>query len=112
MDIEVQKDYSPCIDDDSLQYITSGYSPVKRYIVCAANRHKSTGVMLIGSRHWSKAMHQQCDMMNLDDKQFEQGFIDQYDQFLNREDAKRIAIKNGQKLIGKDWGVLYSENLY
>lgn len=108
----MQNDYSVYLEDDCYQYITQGYEPVKRKIVTAANLHRKTGVMLVGARHWSPAMIKQVEAMQIDDKDFEQGFIDQFDQFLTRADAKRIAIKNEQPLIGENWNVLFSENLH
>lgn len=116
--IRKQKDYSPLVTDDRYQYITEGIAPVRRKIVTAANRHTETGLLLVGARHWSKAMTAQAKAFGIkpDDMlcdSFEQGFIDQYDQFLTRKDAKRIAISNGQPLIGDDWGdELFSENLH
>lgn len=109
-----QNDYSVHVTDDSLQYITKDHPPKKRKIVTAANLHKKTGLVLVGARHWSPAMIKQAKACGIkpSDASFEQGFIDQYDQWLSREDAKRIAIKNGQPLIGEDWGVLFSENLH
>lgn len=113
-----QKDYSPLLTDDCYQYITKDIGPVKRKIVTAANRHKITGLLLVGARHWSKAMTAQVKAAglkpeNMMSEDWEQGFIDQYDQWLSRTDAKRIALKNGQPLIGADWGdELFSENLH
>lgn len=110
-----QNYYSPYLKDTSKQYINENYDPVPRYIVAAANYHEELDILLVGSRHWSKAMVNQFKNMNLEARggEFLQGFIDQYDQFVTREEAKDICIKNGQKLIGEDWGNdLYSENLY
>ena len=108
-----QQDYAPYLLDDSKQYITEEHPPVVRHIVCAANRHCDSGILLVGSRHWSKTMVGQWEAMNIErGSGFDQGFIDQYDQYLSRDDAKRIALKNGQPLVGDDWGQLYSENLY
>lgn len=113
-----QKDYSPLLTDDCYQYITKDIAPVKRKIVTASNRHVPSGLLLVGARHWSKAMTAQAKAMSIKpddmfDAEFEQGFIDQYDQFLSRVDAKRIALANGQPLIGQDWGdELFSENLH
>lgn len=108
-----QKYYSPWLEDDSKQYITGFTDPQPRKIVTAANRHRETGLIIVGSRHWSEAMRAQIRAAGIEGTNFEQGFIDQYDQFLNRKDAKRIALKNGQELIGEDWGdELYSENLH
>ena len=115
---DMQQDYSPLLTDDCYQYITKDFAPVKRKIVTAANRHTKSGVLLVGSRHWSKAMTLQAKAIGIKPSSmacgsFEQGFIDQYDQFLSRVDAKRIAIANGQPLIGQDLGdELFSENLH
>lgn len=110
-----QKDYSPLLGDPTKQFITAGHPPQLRHIVAAANRDPNTGTILVGARHWSKAMCLQCDMMRTPSSHFsEQGFIDQYDQFVSREEAKEIVVKNGQKLAmpAVTWDVLYSENLY
>jgi hypothetical protein len=43
----------------------------------------------------------------------EQGFIDQYGQFLTRQEAYTIALEQNQILYpGFDSGTLYSEDLY
>lgn len=110
---EEQKTYSVWLENDCYQYITDTHGPVKRKIVTAANLHTKTGALIVGARHWSPAMLAQAKRMCIKpSSDWEQGFIDQYDQFLTREDAKRIAIANEQPLIGEDWGVLFSENLH
>lgn len=108
----MQQNYSIYLKDDCFQFITKDHDLVKRKIVTAANLHKHTGIILVGARHWSPAMIKQLEAMQIDDKDFEQGFIDQFDQFISRVDAKRIAIKNEQPLIGENWDVLFSENLH
>ena len=109
-----QKDYSPWLENDCFQYITKDHAPVKRKIITAANRFRTTNLVLVGARHWSPAMREQARAMGAEcGDDWQQGFIDQYDQFLSREDAKRIALANGQALIGDDWGrELFSENLH
>lgn len=111
---EEQKNYSVWLENDCYQYITATHGPVKRKIVTAANLHTETGTLLVGARHWSPAMIKQAKACGIkpSDSHFEQGFIDQYDQWLSREDALRIATANEQTLIGEDWGVLFSENLH
>lgn len=108
-----QEDYSPYLEDDSKQFTREEFPLVNRTIVAAAN--KSGDIMLVGARHWDKVMTAQFKALANPPKSstFDQGFIDQYGQYLSRVDAKRIAIKNGQPLILEDWGdELFSENLY
>ena len=93
-------------------------------VVCAANRMPD-GFMFIGARHWDMHMHQQADNY----KQVggtkenslvkaEQGFIDQFGNFLTREEAWEIARRQGQIIrecsdpIDCEDGMLFSENLY
>ena len=110
-----QENYKPLIGDITKQYITSEIEPQVRIIVTAANKLSDTGVILVGARHWDILMRAQFDALAMDkpspDK-IEQGFIDQYGQFLSRADAYFIAHNTGQILIGEDWGELYSENLH
>jgi hypothetical protein len=89
-------------------------------IVCAANIHPTTGVMLLGARHWDQYMHKQFDAIPLTfdaTTDFVQGFIDNKGNFLNRTVAWKIAEAEGQ-IIRRcggdttDGGTLYSENLY
>lgn len=111
----MQKEYSPLLSDEAMQYICEGIKPVKRIIVTAANKLED-GLIIVGVRHWCPLMHSMADRLNLTVKETaraEQGFVDQYGQFLDRVTAKRIAIKNEQPLIGEDWGdELFSENLH
>ena len=113
------------------EYIDSFYK--NQFIVCAATKLISTDgkeVILVGVRHWDKLMHEQFDNidhghLSLRDKsKDEQGFIDQFGDFVNREDAWKIAKANGQiksrvsgdERINKTDGSvtfrLFSENLY
>lgn len=111
-----QKDYSPWLFDKCFQFITKDINPVKRRIVAAACRCKETGIVFVGARHYSPAMRMQIKaaLGNVGlSADMDQGFIDQYDQYIDRVTAKEIAMKNGQHLQGEDWGdELYSENLY
>lgn len=85
------------------------YSVTPRRIVCAANKHRATGRIICGARHWDKVMRSQTQ----DYKGWEQGFIDQFGDFLNRKDAWKIAEEQGQiRRTVSTPGTLYSENLY
>ena len=90
----------------------------KPIIVCAAIKHNDH--IITGARHFDMIMHAQLAVYNAFDndekKKWEQGFIDQWGQFYNREHAMRLVIASGQpfnaernKGNGKD---LYSEGLY
>lgn len=82
-------------------------------VVCAANRHRESGKIICGPRHCDSIMRQQLP----DGVKFhgwEQGFIDQWGQFLTREEAWKVAVEKGQirRKIDTPEGTLYSEHLY
>ena len=99
---------------------------MEQRVVCAANK-LTNGKILLGARHWDFFMHQQANHIEefymevygeeATEKMFaesEQGFIDQYGNFLTREEAWVIAEKNGQIVRDHDKcvGELFSEHLY
>lgn len=83
-------------------------------VVCAANRYRETGRIICGARHWDKIMRS----LKLDSEKWDgwdQGFINQFGEFLTRKEAWDIGEKQGQIIHicyegQKD--ILYSENLY
>ena len=93
---------------------------VPRHIVCAANKFElpdGTHIVVCGARHHDKIMNRVLDVLELvhpEGKDGEQGFIDQYQQFVSRKDARYIVLKNKQSLRGSTpmLDELYSENLY
>lgn len=102
-------------------------------VVAAANRHKPSGLIIAGARHFDKVMRAQIFAIqgfdktaaalgiwngmssSIDWKDLDQGFIDNYGDFLTREEAWYLADHNNQiinqGLYGRI-GYLYSENLY
>ena len=102
-------------------------------VVTAANRHKETGLIIVGTRHFDKLMRAQIFALqgfdatkaaagewdgmssSVDWKDLDQGFVDNYGDFLTREEAWYIADHNGQiinqELYGRV-GYLYSENIH
>lgn len=82
-----------------------------RRIVCAAIRHRETGVKICGARHHN-CLHSACRFGK--QGEWEQGFIDQFHQFLTREEAWLVAVRQNQifRRCGGDEGKLFSENLY
>lgn len=96
----------------------------QRRIICAANREPGTGEIILGARHWDMTMRAAYDVWKkanqVETKAMlfsDQGFIDQYGKFLNRQEAWKVAEAAGQILYrcggdDSDGGTLYSENLY
>ena len=91
----------------------NGIVKPQQYVVCAAN--KIGDVVLCGARHWDKVMRKQAEAMGIKCGNEEQGFIDQFGDFLTREEAMLIVKKNGQRFdIERNGGdvALFSEGLY
>lgn len=94
---------------------------IEPVIVCAAIRRKDH--IITGARHFDKIMHDQLAMYyarNNDEptNDWEQGFIDQFGNFYNRQAAMKVVKSGRQAFIfneernrgsGKN---LYSEGLY
>lgn len=88
-------------------------------VVCAAVKMPN-GVLILGIRHWDGFMAQYVrehggrQAFNFFGRDEEQGFVDQFGNFLSREDAWKVAEQAGQiiRRVGGDGGCLYSENLY
>ena len=85
------------------------YTVTPRRVVCAANR-RMDGHIICGARHWDKVMRAQTN----DYKGWSQGFIDQFGDWMTREEAWKVAADQDQirRRVGGDTGRLYSENLY
>jgi len=105
-------------------------TPVKRYVVCAANQYPN-GVIIAGARHHDSVMRgtvavigggdwkKGFDILMGEDWKTEgsreiQGFIDQWGNFMSREEAAYIVEANEQPMAepGEAHGHLISENLY
>lgn len=83
-------------------------------IVCAANRYHN-GPILIGARHCDQHMYVQAQFHGITMAEPNtQGFIDQFGNFYNRQEAWKIAKKNNQIIRDHDKcvGMLFSEHLY
>lgn len=101
----------------------------QRRVVCAAIRN-CKGEIICGARHYDHIMHSQIRISK--HKRYwkcvwkigkfilkryphiEQGFIDQWDIFMTREEAFDVATITGQRIrrCGGDSRQLFSENLY
>lgn len=87
-----------------------------RVVVCAAIRSKD-GKVVCGARHYDVAMRDQFLRGGKRTKKWigaEQGFIDQFCVFMNRQEAYEVAFAAGQVKYGPEHskGTLYSEDLY
>lgn len=85
-------------------------------VVCAANRFPC-GTVVLGARHYDMLMHVTMEKLGLEACDDEEGFVDQWGQFLTRTQAWKVAVAANQiwRRAGgdtADGGTLYSENLY
>jgi len=89
------------------------YTVTPHRVVCAANRRQEDGWIICGARHWDKVMRSQITDTDKSGS-WEQGFIDQFGDFLTREEAWVVAAAQNQirRRCGGDGVRLYSENLY
>lgn len=93
---------------------------MKRYVVCSACKSQCGELMLIGARHYDSLMHKTMKALEGAGYKWtagEQGFVDQYGEFMTREEAWIVARASGQirRRVGGDTlngGRLFSENLY
>jgi len=90
-----------------------------KYIVCAALCLND--IIIAGPRHFDSVMRSQIKAIAGDKKKgmfarAEQGFVDQFGTFYNREDAMKIVKGSGQLFNEERNGVpkecLFSEGLY
>lgn len=97
----------------------NGIKKPQQIVVCAACRFN--GVTLTGARHFDNVMLNQLENMkegtkpSKEGERWEQGFIDQFGDFLTREEAMTIVKENGQPFNTKRNGSdkeLHSEGLY
>lgn len=95
----------------------NGIKKPQSIIVCAANKLPN-GLIICGARHWDNLMREQADAAGWFDNRCgheEQGFIDQFGEWYNREDALKVVLKSGQPFNAKRNGCnkeLFSEGLY
>jgi hypothetical protein len=89
----------------------------RQVVVCAACRRGD--VVIAGARHYDKVMRSQLNAIGLKtyDVEWEEGFINQFGDFLTRKEAMQVALSSGQKVdiargCGGDKDVLFSEGLY
>lgn len=123
-----------CEGDIALNYQGELKDPWR--VVTAANRHKESGLIVVGARHFDKLMRAQIFALqgfdkktaaeghwggmssSVDWKDMDQGFIDNFGDYLTRKQAYVLAKYNGQLLKNNDGrchdskNFLYSENIH
>lgn len=96
----------------------NGIKKPQAIVVCAAC--KTGDVILCGARHWDAVMRHQLAVMqsfgsSMKAHLFEQGFINQFGEFLTRKEALQVVKESGQPFDVKRNGSdteLFSEGLY
>ncbi len=97
----------------------NGIEKPQQVVVCAACKDPHTGLLLTGARHWDNVMRNQFE--NLRDpvakpSYWDEGFMDQFGDYLTREEAMKIVKDNGQPFNAERNGwpehKLFSEGLY
>lgn len=104
------------MEDGAPRWVKYG---VTRRVVCAANNYG--GYIVTGARHYCPVMHMHLQAIGEDlllefcggYDSVQQGFIDQWGVFMDREEAYVVAKQAGQLLDRHEWGeTLFSESLY
>ena len=87
-----------------------------RTVVCAANKYHPCGTIVLGIRHYCPLMRQSVKALGVPLRDEEQGFVDQWGNFMSREEAWFVLETNERGRINKDRngckGTLYSKGLY
>lgn len=102
-----------CKGEMTVEVSREKYQELNRRVVCAANKLAS-GLIVCGARHHDSIMNAQikaCDQTHVGEVQ---GFIDQFGQFMTREEALVVASRQSQIRRNSEYetDMLYSENLY
>ena len=87
----------------------------QQFVVCAAIKYDD--LIIPSARHHDKVMNKVILAIgNLNHRDSEQGFINQFGEFLTREEAMIVAKEAGQKINKRGCGgsdkTLFSEGLY
>lgn len=88
-------------------------SDEKQRVVCAAIKHKESGLIICGARHFDEVMVKLIQDREESWATADQGFIDQWGNFLTRQEAFTIAKRMEQiRDVPNIEGTLFSEDLY
>lgn len=77
-----------------------------RRVVCAAIRSRKSGKVICGARHYDPIMRSQLEVYDavapINKAEIDQGFIDNFGNFLTREDALIVALAANDGLMTDD----------
>lgn len=97
----------------------NGIEKPQAVVVAAACKHTKSDLMCISARHWDKAMNMQWRNLRPifhDITAWEDGFINQFGEFLTRSEAMKVVKASGQSFDsernGGEGRILFSEGLY
>lgn len=77
----------------------------QRRVVCAAMRlNRKPHHVIASPRHWDQFANAQVKLSHYNWRAAEQGFIDQFGQFMTRPEAYQVALAAGQILYGPHLG--------
>lgn len=110
------------VNEYPFEYITRRLNDLPiRVVVCAANRiaddKKHAGLIIPANRHHSPTMNALYTALGLKGGHDDQGFIDQWGQFMDRKEALKVAMSSGQPFdverngCGNPPDELYSEGI-
>lgn len=106
----MQEDYKPYIQDRIYVYV--GGKLIERQVVCAANRYNGE-LIVLGVRHHCPIMNRTLDLLGIDGFTKEQGFVDQWGNYMDRKEALEVLKANGRFIRDDDFSdELYTENCY
>jgi hypothetical protein len=105
-----QELYKPLVDDITTVAVPDG--GIERRVIAAACKYEK--FMVVGARHFSPAMHSQlCAMVeSISNGPHTQGFIDQWDNFMTREDAVVVGKASGQLPRDYSGEIVFSEDFW
>lgn len=97
---------------NDVAFVLTTVGPMKRQVVCAAN--KFGDLIVLGVRHFCPLMRQTLRLLKIKGTEpHEQGFVDQWGNFMSRKEALYVLRSNGRFIPDRDFtDELYSENLY
>lgn len=103
------ENYKPLPNDCTIVYAAGKF--IDRQVVCAANKYGD--LIVLGVRHHCPIMNKTLDLIGIDAFTKEQGFVDQWGNFMTRKEALLVLQTNGRWIRDEDYSdELYSENLY
>ena len=107
--------YKPDPHDITVCRVPNG--TMQRTVVAAANRYNREGeepLIICGVRHHDEIMNSVLDAIGMKGFTTEQGFVDQWGNYMDREEAAYVATYSGQRMRNTrfDRKYLFSEDCW